>query len=144
MAFHLNARQSGDVTVIDFCGPITLSVASNVIRETMRDLIAGGRIKILLNMGSVAYIDSYGIGEMVAGYSSVRNAGGTLKLLSLNKRVKEVLEITKLHTIFDVQDDEEAAVRSSRDNIACSARYCVCGVLLRDGTPWGESARVEC
>jgi anti-sigma B factor antagonist len=112
MAFKLNARQTGDVTVIDFSGPITLSVASNVIRETVRDLVAKGQKKILLNMGSVAYIDSYGIGEMVAGYSSVRNAGGTLKLLSLSKSVKEMLEITNLYAIFDVQENEETAVRS--------------------------------
>ncbi len=112
MAFHLISRQAGDVTVIDFSGPITLGVSSHVIRDAVRDLIAKGQKKILLNMHKVAYIDSYGVGEMVAGYSSVRDAGGTLKLLGLSRHVKEVLEITDLHTIFDVQEDEETAVRS--------------------------------
>jgi anti-sigma B factor antagonist len=112
MAFELRTRQAGDVTVIDFSGPITLSVASSVIRNAVRDVLASGQKKLLLNLINVAYIDSYGIGEMVAGYSSVRNAGGTLKLLSLSHRVREMLEITNLYNVFDVQEDEAMAISS--------------------------------
>ncbi|HWE51291.1 MAG TPA: STAS domain-containing protein [Bryobacteraceae bacterium] len=112
MNFELKTRQKGDVTVIDFYGPITLGVASSVIRNAVREVLEMGSRKILLNLQNVGYIDSYGIGEMVAGYSSVRNAGGSLKLLSLNHRVKEMLAITNLLPIFDVQEDEARGVLS--------------------------------
>jgi len=108
----MKTRQEGDVTVLDFKGAITLSVASHTIRDAVRELVEAGYRKILLNMRHVAYIDSYGVGEMVAGYTSLRNAGGTLKLLSPTKHVKEMLELTNLYSIFDVQDDEESGIRS--------------------------------
>jgi anti-sigma B factor antagonist len=111
MVFELRTRQAGGVTVIDFSGPITLGVASSVIRNAVRDVMATGQKKLLLNLSNVAYIDSYGIGEMVAAYSSVKNAGGMLKLLSLAPRVKEMLEITNLYNVFDVQEDEAGAIR---------------------------------
>jgi anti-sigma B factor antagonist len=100
------------VTVVDVSGRITLGEGSSIIRDTIRDLVSKGDKKILLNLGDVNYIDSSGIGELVAGYTSVANAGGTLKLLSLTKRVKDLLQITKLYTVFDVHETEAHAIRS--------------------------------
>ena len=112
MSVKLNTRQVGDVTVIDVAGRITLGEGSSVLRDAVRDLVAAGKTKILLNLGEVSYIDSTGIGEIVAGYTSVANAGGTLKLLSLTKRVQDLLQITKLYTVLDVHEDETHALRS--------------------------------
>ena len=112
MSVKLNTRRVGDVTVIDASGRITLGEGSSVIRDTVRDLTTKGNKKILLNLGDVSYIDSTGLGELVAGYSLVTNAGGKLKLLSLTKRVQDLIQITKLYTVFDVHDDEAGAIRS--------------------------------
>lgn len=112
MSVRLSTRQVGDVAVIDVSGRITLGEGSSNLREGIRELLAKGQRKILLNLGDVSYIDSSGIGELVSGYTSVANQGGQLKLLNLTKRVKDLLQITKLYTVFDVYDDEAAAVRS--------------------------------
>ena len=112
MSLKLNTRQSGNVTVIDVSGRITLGEGSSVLRDAMRELVTSGHKNILLNLGDVTYIDSSGIGELVAGFTSVANAGGTLKLLSLTKRVKDLLQITKLYTVFDVHEDEAHAVHT--------------------------------
>jgi anti-sigma B factor antagonist len=102
----------GNVTVIDVAGRITLGEGSSALRETLRDLVAKNQTKILLNLADVTYIDSSGIGELVSGYTTVTNTGGSLKLLNLNKRVKDLLQITKLYTVFEVHEDEAAAIRS--------------------------------
>jgi anti-sigma B factor antagonist len=102
----------GDVTVIDVAGRITLGEGSSALREALRDLVTKNQKKILLNLGDVTYIDSSGIGELVSGFTTVTNSGGSLKLLNLNKRVKDLLQITKLYTVFDVHEDEAAAIRS--------------------------------
>ena len=112
MSVKLTTRQVGDVTVIDANGRITLGEGSSTFRDTIKDLTARGNKKLLLNLGDVSYIDSSGIGEMVSGFTSVTNQGGELKLLNLNKRVKDLLQITKLYTVFEVFEDEAAAVRS--------------------------------
>ena len=112
MSVKLTTRQVGDVTVIDANGRITLGEGSSTFRDTIKDLTARGNKKLLVNLGDVSYIDSSGIGEMVSGFTSVANQGGELKLLNLNKRVKDLLQITKLYTVFEVFDDEAAAVRS--------------------------------
>ena len=112
MSLKLNTRQSGNVTVIDVSGRITLGEGSSVLRDAMCELVTAGHKNILLNLGDVTYIDSSGIGELVAGFTSVANAGGTLKLLSLTKRVKDLLQITKLYTVFDVHEDEAHAVHT--------------------------------
>ena len=112
MSVKLTTRQVGDVTVIDATGRITLGEGSSTFRDTVKDLTAKGNKKILLNLSDVTYIDSSGIGEMVSGFTSVTNQGGQLKLLKLTKRVKDLLQITKLYTVFDVYDDEAEAVRS--------------------------------
>lgn len=91
---------------------ITLGEGASSFRDTIRELAAKGDKKILLNLSDVSYIDSSGIGEMVSGFTTVTNHGGQLKLLGLSKRVKDLLQITKLYTVFEVFDDEAAAVRS--------------------------------
>jgi len=106
----LSTRQVGDVTVIDAVGRITLGEGSSVFRETVKDLLGKGNKKILLNLAEVSYIDSSGIGELVSGYTSVSNAGGQLKLLKLTKRIQDLLQITKLYTVFEVFDDEATAL----------------------------------
>ena len=112
MSVKLTTRQVGDVTVIDVAGRITLGEGSSTLRDAMRDLVGKGQKKILLNLGEVSYIDSSGIGELVSGFTTVTNSGGALKLLNLNKRVKDLLQITKLYTVFDVHEDEAGAIRS--------------------------------
>jgi anti-sigma B factor antagonist len=102
----------GDVTVVDAAGRITLGDGASAFRDTIRELAAGGQKKLLLNLGEVSYIDSSGIGEMVSGFTTVTNSGGQVKLLNLTKRVQDLLQITKLYTVFEVFDDEATAVRS--------------------------------
>jgi anti-sigma B factor antagonist len=105
-----SSRQVNGVTVVDMMGRITLGEGSVVLRDTIRDLLGRGEKKILLNLGNVTYIDSSGIGELVSAFTSVRNQGGELKLLNLTKKVHDLLQITKLYTVFDIRDDETAAV----------------------------------
>ena len=112
MSVKLNIRQVGDVSVVDVAGRITLGEGSSAMRDSIRDLVSKNQKKILLNLGEVSYIDSSGIGELVSGFTTVTNSGGQLKLLGLNKRVKDLLQITKLYTVFDVHEDEAAAIRS--------------------------------
>lgn len=112
MSVKLTSRQVGDVTVIDAGGRITLGEGASAFRDIIRDMSAKGNKKLLLNLSEVSYIDSSGIGEMVSGFTTVTNNGGQLKLLGLSKRVKDLLQITKLYTVFEVFDDEAEAVRS--------------------------------
>ncbi len=112
MSLKLNIRQVGDVTVVDAAGRITLGEGSSAFRDTIKDLVNKGQKKILVNLGEVTYIDSSGIGELVSGYTTVSNAGGQLKLLNLTKRVHDLLQITKLYTVFEVFDDEAKALAS--------------------------------
>jgi anti-sigma B factor antagonist len=97
---------------VDVAGRITLGEGSSALRDTLRELVSKNQKKILLNLGEVSYIDSSGIGELVSGFTTVTNNGGQLKLLNLAKRVKDLLQITKLYTVFDVHEDEAEAVRS--------------------------------
>ena len=112
MSVKLTTRQVGDVSVVDVAGRITLGEGSSALRDTLRDMVTKNHKKILLNLGEVSYIDSSGIGELVSGFTSVTNSGGQLKLLGLTKRVKDLLQITKLYTVFDVHEEESSAVRS--------------------------------
>lgn len=112
MSVKLASRQVGDVSVIDAAGRITLGEGASNFRDTIRDLAAKGNRKLLVNLGEVSYIDSSGIGELVSGFTTVTNNGGQLKLVGLSKRVKDLLQITKLYTVFEVYDDETEAVRS--------------------------------
>ena len=112
MSVKLSTRKVGDVSVVDVAGRITLGEGSSALRDLLRDMVGKNDKKILLNLGDVSYIDSSGIGELVSGFTTVTNQGGQLKLRNLTKRVKDLLQITKLYTVFDVHDDEAAAVRS--------------------------------
>lgn len=112
MSATISTRDSGGVTIVDIGGKITLGDGSVAVRDTVRKLIAEGKVKVILNLGEVTYIDSSGIGELVSAFTSVSNAGGSLKLLNLTKRVVDLLQITKLYTVFEVFDDEAAAVAS--------------------------------
>lgn len=112
MSVKLTTRQVGDVTVIDAAGRITLGEGASAFRDIIRDLAAKGDKKLLLNLSEVSYIDSSGIGELVSGFTTVTNHGGSLKLVGLSKRVKDLLQITKLYTVFETFEDEAQAVRS--------------------------------
>lgn len=112
MTMKASNRQINGVTVVDMSGRITLGEGSVILRDTIKDLLGKGQKKILLNLGDVTYIDSSGIGELVSAFTSVRNQGGELKLLNLTKKVHDLLQITKLYTVFDIRDDETAAIGS--------------------------------
>ena len=112
MSIKASTRQVDEITLVDLSGRITLGEGSTVLRDTVRDLLGRGQKKILLNLGDVTYIDSSGIGELVSGFATVTNQGGQLKLLNLTKKVHDLLQITKLYTVFEVHNDEAAALRS--------------------------------
>jgi len=99
---------------VDLSGRITLGEASVAVRNVINDLMGKGHKKILLNLVDVNYIDSSGIGVLVSSFSTVRSQGGELKLVNLSKRIRDLLQITKLYSLFDVKDDEAAAVGSFR------------------------------
>jgi anti-sigma B factor antagonist len=112
MSMKVSTRQIDGVTILDLSGRITLGEGSVQLRDAVRDLLAKGSKQILLSLGDVNYIDSSGIGELVSAYTAVRNQGGDLKLLNLTKKVHDLLQITKLYTVFDIKDDEASAVAS--------------------------------
>jgi anti-sigma B factor antagonist len=112
MTMKSGTRQVDGVTIVDLSGRITLGEGSTILRDIVRDMIAKGNKKILLNLGDVTYIDSSGIGELVSAFTTVRNGGGELKLLNLTKKVHDLLQITKLYTVFDIKDDEANAIQS--------------------------------
>ena len=112
MTMKTSTRQVDGVAIVDCNGRITLGEGSVILRDTVRGLLGKGQKKILLNLGDVTYIDSSGIGELVSAFTTVRNQGGELKLLNLTKKVHDLLQITKLYTVFEVHDDEAAAIRS--------------------------------
>ena len=111
-------RDAGVVTVLDLSGRITLGEGSALLRSTIRELLADQRVRILVNLGDINYIDSSGIGELVSAYTAVKNRGGELKLLNLTKKVRDLLQITKLYTVFDVHTDEVTALRSFNSTTA--------------------------
>lgn len=112
MTMKSNSRRVDGITIMDLSGRITLGEGSVVLRDQIRELLGKGEKKILLNLGDVTYIDSSGIGELVSAFTTVRNQGGELKLLNLTKKVHDLLQITKLYTVFDVKDDEASAVKA--------------------------------
>ena len=107
-----STRQVDGVTIVDCSGRITLGEGSVILKDVVRELLSKGQKKILLNLGDVNYIDSSGIGELVSAFTTTKNQGGELKLLKLTKKVNDLLQITKLYTVFDVKDDEANAVKS--------------------------------
>ena len=112
MSMTFTTREVGGVTLVDLSGKITLGEGGVTLREEVRKLLAAGQKKIVLNLAEVNYIDSSGLGELVSAYTAVKNAGGELKLLNLTSKVRDLLVITKLVTVFDVKDDEASAVSS--------------------------------
>ena len=112
MSMKFKTREVDGVTILDLSGRITLGEGSGTLRDAVRDLVSKGSKKIVLNLGNVDYIDSSGLGELVAAYTAVKNSGGDLKLINLTKKVSDLLVITKLATVFDVKDDEASAVAS--------------------------------
>ena len=112
MTLHGTVRDNSGVSIVDFSGRITLGEGSATLRNTVKELVAAGKQKILLNLADVDYIDSAGIGELVSAFTTVRTAGGELKLLNLTKRVNDILQITRLYTVFDVQTEEWTAIHS--------------------------------
>jgi anti-sigma B factor antagonist len=105
-------RHSGDVAIVDLAGKITLGDGSGLVRGTIRNLVDGGNRNILLNLAQVTYLDSAGLGEMVGSYATVTNLGGTIKLLNPGGKVKDVLQVTKLYTVFVTFTNEAEAVQS--------------------------------
>ena len=108
----ITTREVSHVTILDLIGRITLGDETGQLRDTVRQLISAGKKKIVLNLAQVDYIDSSGVGELVSSFTAVRNAGGELKLFSLSKKVHDILQVTKLYTVFDIKDDEFTAVKS--------------------------------
>jgi len=112
MSLKMRTREVNEIVIIDLSGQLTLGEASAAIRDEVRDQTDQGLRKILLNLGDVSYIDSAGLGELTAAYTSVKNRGGQLKLLNLTRRIHDLMQITKLYTVFDVYDDEKKAIAS--------------------------------
>jgi len=108
----INRRQAGDVAILDLNGEVRIGDSATALRGAIRELVAAGNSKILLNLAGVRYIDSSGIGELIANYTTVGRTGGQLKLLSLTDKVQDLLVITKLLTVFDVYEAEAEALSS--------------------------------
>ncbi|MGB2635730.1 MAG: STAS domain-containing protein [Candidatus Acidiferrum sp.] len=121
MAMTTNIRQVGDVTVVDLNGRIALGEESAGLRDLIANLLSEGHVKILLNLAGVDYIDSSGLGALVSGVASVRRAGGEMKLVNLSSKVDDLMEVTRLYTVFDIADNEEAALASFGKTAAAGA-----------------------
>jgi anti-sigma B factor antagonist len=134
MSVKIAARTVEGVAILDFAGRITLGEGSAQLRETVRNVMGEGKRNLVLNLSEVSYIDSSGIGELVSAFTTVNKMGGNLKLLNLTKRVKDLFQGNKLYTVFDVFDDEVAAVKSfpAQDGIRSLRCRCpVCGFWSR-------------
>ncbi len=108
----ISERHSGDVIVLDLAGKITMGEGNVSLRSAIRRLVEEGKKKVLLNLAQVNYVDSSGVGELVASFTTIRREGGQLKLLNLTGKIQDLLAITKLLTVFDVYEDEAAALSS--------------------------------
>jgi len=112
MSLKAEVRLAGDVSVVDLSGRLTLGEGSGLVRNTIKDLVTSGRKNILLNLKNVTYIDSAGLGELVGAYASVTNVGGNIKLLNVQSKVHDLLQVTMLYTVFAAFDDEPEALRT--------------------------------
>ena len=112
MALTIASREVDGVVVLDLNGRITLGEGSVQLRDAIRGLIGKGKKNILLNMGEVSYIDSSGLGELVSAYTTAKNQQAEVKLLKLTRKVHDLLQLTKLYTVFDIKDDEASAIAS--------------------------------
>jgi len=111
-------RRVGDVAVLDISGRITLGEGNVMLREIVRQLVDEGNRKIILNLAEVQYVDSSGLGELVKTHTTVRNRSGQLRLVNLNKRIHDLLQMTRLAAVFDIEPDEASAIRSLEDKPA--------------------------
>ena len=118
MSLYLTPINIGEVTVVEAAGRITLGENTTSFRKMIHELAAGGRTKILLNLADVTYVDSSGIGELIAAFTTVKHQGGAVKLLNPTKRVCDLLHITKIYTIFEVFEDRSKAMSSFADSAA--------------------------
>jgi anti-sigma B factor antagonist len=112
MALTANIRHFGNVAVVDLEGKITLGENTGILRDNLKSLLSQGTKNIVLNMGGVAYVDSAGLGELVGAYTTAANQGGSVKLLNLQTKLRDLMQITKLHTIFATYTDEQEALNS--------------------------------
>jgi anti-sigma B factor antagonist len=115
-----STRQVGSVTIVDISGRIVLGEESAALRDEVLDLLRKGHKQILLNLGAVDYIDSMGLGSLVGAFASVRKQGGELKLLNLTDKSTDLMQVTKLYTIFDIVNDEAAGVKSFGQSTAAA------------------------
>ena len=112
VSMKISTREVHNVTVVDVNGRIVLGDETASLRDVVRDLLAADKKKIILNLADVSYIDSWGVGQLVSSWTTVRNAGGELKLLNLTQKVIDVLHVTRLYSVFDIKDDEFSAIKS--------------------------------
>ena len=112
MSMSMKTRKVDGVVLLDMSGKLTIGEPVLLLRETLRTHSGEGERKFILNLGDVSYIDSSGLGELVSSYTTIRNKGGDVKLLKLTSKTKDLLQMTKLLTVFDVYDDETAAISS--------------------------------
>jgi anti-sigma B factor antagonist len=118
MSLKISIRHVENVAVVDLSGRVTLGEASGSLRDTIKDLLASDHKNILLNLQDVSYIDSSGLGELVGAFATVSNRGGRLKLLGLQQRVHDLLQITKLYSVFETFTDETTAIRRFQSRAA--------------------------
>jgi anti-sigma B factor antagonist len=121
MDLKTSTRQVGDITVVDVSGRISLGEESAALRDLIRDLLKDGRRKIVLDLGDVNYIDSSGLGTLVSAVSTARREGGDIKLADLTDKVDDLMEVTRLYTVFDIADDEASAIKSFEHSAAAGA-----------------------
>lgn len=121
MELTLSTRQAGGVSIVDLSGRIVLGEESAALRSVIGDLLSEGHVKILLNLANVNYIDSSGLGSLVSAFATVKKADGELKLLKLTAKVQDLMQITKLYTIFDIKEDEAAAIKSFGQSATATA-----------------------
>ena len=121
MSMKTYIRQANGVTIVDCRGSIDLGEGTVVLKNAVRELLSKGQTKILLGLGHVNYIDSSGIGELVSAFTAVRKQGGDLKLFNLTKKIHDDFQITKLYSVFDVQDDEAGAIKSFNADAVANA-----------------------
>jgi len=147
MSVKISHRQVGDVTILDLVGRVTLGEGAGSFRDNILGLLSEGKNKLLVNMSEVSYIDSSGIGELVSNFTTTTNQGGTIKLLNLQLRVRDLLQITKLYTVYEMFTDEETALRSFNGGV----QYCLCpvcgqrsGPSVNGSVPWEHQDCPSC
>jgi anti-sigma B factor antagonist len=114
MSFSANTRKSDGVVIVDMSGRLTIGEPVLLLRETLRRFVADGNTKFLFNLGNVTHIDSAGLGELITSFTTVRNKQGDVRLLNLTAKAKDLLQMTKLLTVFDTYDDEKKALASMK------------------------------